>query len=94
MRLPRWFRNALPRSVQRGFRFAASAPGRLVGRVLARSARLAPPAVEWDMTTGPLVGNGLGSLRLQGRSAHLTLSAARLRGETSVLEDVHQERLA
>jgi len=88
------FRNALPRSVQRGFRFAASAPGRVVGRVLARSARLAAPAVEWDLTTGPLVGNGLGSLRLHGRSAHLTLSAARLRGETSVLEDVHQERLA
>lgn len=88
------FRNALPRSVQRGFRFAASRPGRVVGRLLARSARLAHPPVEWDLTAGPLVGNGLGSLRLHGRDAHLTLSAARLRGETSVLEDVHRERLA
>ena len=86
-------RNAVPRSVQRGFRVAASAPARALGRALARSVRLAPPEVDWHLSTGPLVGNGLGVLHLRGRRADLVLHGARLDGERAVLVDRHRERL-
>jgi hypothetical protein len=86
-------RNAVPRSVQRGFRFASSKPASAIGRFLARSARLAPPEVDWHLSTGPLVGNGLGTLRLQGRAAELSLHASRLDGDDAVLVEVHSERL-
>jgi hypothetical protein len=86
-------RNAVPRSVQRGFAFAASRPGGLVGRLLARSARLPRPEVEWHLTTGPLHGNGLGALHLDGDRAELTLLGARLDGDAPVLAEVHRERL-
>ena len=84
-------RNSVPRSVQRGFRFAASRPARLVGRLLARSARLPPPGATWELTTGPLVGNGLGVLRLRGRAARLELHAARRGDRGAVLELVHAQ---
>jgi hypothetical protein len=86
-------RNAVPRNVQRGFRFAASRPASLIGRALARSAGLRPPEVQWQLTAGPLVGNGLGSLRLDRRSAELALEGARLDGQDPVLVPVHAERL-
>ena len=86
-------RNAVPRSVQRGFRFASSRPARAIGRTLARSARLAPPEVDWHLSTGPLVGNGLGTLRLKGRAADLALHAARLDGDDMSLVEVHRQRL-
>jgi hypothetical protein len=86
-------RNAVPRHVQRGFRLAASRPAQLVGRVLARSVRLGPPSVDWHLSAGPLVGNGLGSLRLSGRHAVLTLERAELDGDGAVLVEAHRERL-
>ena len=86
-------RNAVPRGVRRGFRFAASRPAAAVGRLLARSARLPRPSVEWSLTTGPLTGNGVGVLRLEGDAAQVELHAARRQGSTSVLEQVHGERL-
>jgi hypothetical protein len=86
-------RNAVPRSVQRGFRFAASRVGERVGRALARSAGLGPPEVEWTLSTGPLVGNGLGTLHLDGRAAELALHAARRDGDDAVLVEIHRERL-
>ena len=86
-------RNALPSAVRRGFRAAASRPARVLGRALARSAGLRPPSVDWDLRTGPLTGNGLGRLVLDGRSARLSLHAARLRDERAVLEQVHAEQV-
>ncbi len=86
-------RNAVPRSVQRGFAFAASAPARALGRTLARSVGLRPPEVDWHLSTGPLVGNGLGALRLRGRDAELTLHGSRLDGDTARLVEIHRERL-
>lgn len=86
-------RNAVPRNVQRGFRFAASGPARVIGRTLARSARLDPPAVHWHLSTGPLVGNGLGWLHLDGTAAELELLGSRLDGDDSALVELHRERL-
>jgi hypothetical protein len=86
-------RNAVPRIVQRGFTFAASGSGRAVGRLLARSAKLAPPEVEWTLETGPVPGNGLCALRLQGRKAELTMHRSRLDGDDVVLVEVHRQRL-
>lgn len=87
-------RNAVPRSVQRGFRFAASRPARWIGRALARSARLPRPDVDWHLSTGPLVGNGLGALRLTARHAELTLERTGLTPDDDVvLVEAHRERL-
>ena len=86
-------RNAVPRNIQRGFRFAASRPAEAIGRGLARSVRLAPPEVDWHLSAGPLVGNGVGALHLRGRSASLVLHGARLDGDDAVLVDVHRQRL-
>lgn len=86
-------RNAVPRAVQRGFRLSASRPAAALGRLLARSVGAGEPEVDWRVTTGPLTGNGLGVLHLSGRQARLTLHAARLVGEQSVLEPVHSEEL-
>ena len=84
-------RNALPRAVARGFAAAASRPAAVVGRLLARSVRLPPPEVEWDLTTGPLTGNGLGALSLSGREARLTLQSAVMDSGGPRLVEVHRE---
>jgi hypothetical protein len=86
-------RNALPRAVARGFRAASSRPVRAVARALARSAGLRPPAVPWDLTTGPHTGNGLGRLVLDGPRGRVSLHAARLRDGRPVLEEVHGEQV-
>ena len=86
-------RNAVPKSVLRGFTFAASGAGRAVGRVLARSAGLAREQVRWRLEAGPLTGNGLGALRLVDRTAELTLHHSRLDGDRPVLAEVHRQRL-
>ena len=86
-------RNAFPRRLQRAFAFAASPPARLVGRLLALSVRLPPPPVRWAAQRGPLFGNTLGSLRLEGARAHLTLARATTRGGAPVLEVVLERRL-
>jgi hypothetical protein len=85
-------RNAVPAGVRRGFRFSASRPARAVGRLLARSVRLRPPDVDWRLSTGPLLGNGLGVLRLHGTTAELTLHHSVLDGSPRLTE-VHRERL-
>ncbi len=79
-------RNAVPRSVQRGFAFAGSAPARALGRLLARSVGIGRPEVDWQLSHGPFQGNGLGLLQLRGRAAELTLLHARLDGDRAVLE--------
>ena len=86
-------RNAVPRNVQRGFRFAASRTGTAVGRLLAKSVRLPEPDVDWQLSAGPLVGNGLGELRLRPGVARLRLQRAERRGGKSALREVHAEDL-
>ncbi|WP_218566427.1 alkaline phosphatase D family protein [Vallicoccus soli] len=86
-------RNAVPRTVRRGFAAASSGPLRAVGRALRRSVGLPPPPVSWRLTTGPLFGNGIGSLRLSGRTALVRLERALPAGRGPGLRVVHEERL-
>ena len=86
-------RNAVPPSVRRGFAFAATRPATLLGRLLARSVRLPAPEVEWALETGPLTGNGLGTLRLHGRTAEVALHRSSLSGGRSVLTEVHRQTM-
>ena len=86
-------RNAVPRVIRSGFAFAASRAGSAVGRVLARSAGLARDELRWELSVGPLVGNGLGALRLDGPAAELSLSQAVHQDGASVLTEVHRSRL-
>jgi hypothetical protein len=86
-------RNAFPRRFQRAFAFAASPAARLVGRVLAASVRLPRTPVTWRARQGPLFGNTLGSLLLDGATAQVTLSRAVLRDGRPALDMVHRSRL-
>ncbi|MFJ6791514.1 alkaline phosphatase D family protein [Streptomyces angustmyceticus] len=69
--------NSIPGSLQAGFRFGWSRPGRWLGRLLARHGRLTRPAVKWRRTGGPWFGNQLMTLTLAGRTARLALDQAR-----------------
>ena len=87
-------RNAMPRAIERGFRVAWSRPARAVGRLLARSAGLDHPHVEWSLSAGPFTGNGVGALRLHGPAAELTMEQAVLREGEAVLVEVERSSLA
>ncbi|MEW1753951.1 alkaline phosphatase D family protein [Streptomyces angustmyceticus] len=69
--------NSIPGSLQAGFRFGWSRPGRWLGKLLARHGRLTRPAVKWRRTGGPWFGNQLMTLTLAGRTARLALDQAR-----------------
>jgi PhoD-like phosphatase len=60
-------RNPLPRLIRRGQAFAATRGGTAVGRLLARSARLAEPPLRWHIVQGPWFDNNLATLETQGR---------------------------
>jgi hypothetical protein len=86
-------RNAFPSRLRRAFRLAHSRPARWVGLLLRRSARLPPLPADWAVTTGPLFGNGLGSVKLSGTTALVRLERAIDGPEGSSLRVVHQEHL-
>jgi hypothetical protein len=86
-------RNAFPRRLQRAFRFAATPAARLVGRALTASVRLPRTPVEWTAQQGPLFGNTLGALRLDGAQAELALARAVERDGRLALDVVHRSRL-
>jgi hypothetical protein len=86
-------RNAFPNSLRRGFSFANSGAARLVGRALRRSARLPDPPVRWALTTGPLFGNGLGSVRISGSTALVRLERALLEQDGPTLHVTHEEHV-
>lgn len=70
--------NSIPGFMHTGFRFGWSGAGRLLGRLLARHGRLAPPSVSWRRTGGPWFGNHLMTLTLHGRAARLAMHRARV----------------
>jgi hypothetical protein len=86
-------RNAFPRSVQRAFRMAHTGPARRFGAFLRRTVRLAPPPVDWWLSTGPLYGNGVGSLRISGDTMVVRLERAELRGDKGTLLVRHEEQI-
>ncbi|MFE1176314.1 alkaline phosphatase D family protein [Streptomyces sp. NPDC058773] len=69
--------NSIPGSLQAGFRFGWSRPGRWLGKLLARHGRLPRSAVKWRRTGGPWFGNQLMTLTLAGRAARLALDQTR-----------------
>jgi len=69
-------RNPLPGVVSWGQRFASSRVAGRIGRGLARSARVARPALAWAVTGGPAFGNEVAVLEVAGRSALLEVQAA------------------
>lgn len=69
--------NSIPAVMRVGFRFGWSRVGRLLGRALARHARVPQPPLAWRRTGGPWFGNQLMTLTLDGRGARLALDQAR-----------------
>ena len=67
------FRNDLDRRERRVLRFAASRPGRTIGRVLAATARVQRPRIRWRVTDGPYFDNQVATLRIRGRRLELDI---------------------
>ncbi len=62
-----------------GQRFACSRVADRIGRALARSVRVAPPEMAWQVSGGPAFGNEVATLDLDGRRALLTVEKRRPR---------------
>jgi hypothetical protein len=66
------YRKDLARREKLAMRFANGPVGRRLARLLARAARVEPPAdLDWRIVAGPRYANQVGSLTLSGRRAHL-----------------------
>lgn len=61
--------NVMDWYIKPGFRIAWSRAGRAFTRAWAARAGAAPPPVEWERLVGPLFGNTIASLEIDGRSA-------------------------
>jgi PhoD-like phosphatase len=69
------FRNPLDKNERRIMKTAASRAGTAVGRLLARTARVAPPSVRWRYVHDePWFDNQVGTLILEGRRATFQLA--------------------
>jgi PhoD-like phosphatase len=69
------FRNPLTRRQRRAQQLACTSPLRALGRVLARSAGVPRPDVEWRYLSGPAFGNRVGTLEIEGRRALLRVES-------------------
>ena len=89
------FRNPLDESERRVIRASLTKPAEAIARGLARLAGVPDPDVRWRFTEGPYFDNQVGTLRLEGRSAELTLEKT-VPGETdeSSLRTSFRRRLA
>jgi len=59
-----------------GFRLGWSRPAELLGRLVARLARLPAPPLSWDRVAGPFFGNQLATLTVDGRSVTVAFECA------------------
>jgi hypothetical protein len=91
------FRNPLSKKERRTVEFGFSRAGRVIGRVLARAARVPPPPVRWRFQDGdPRFDNQVGTLELDGRRAVARLERAKPSGrgvEHPVLEVADEHSL-
>lgn len=69
-------RNPTQRSVQLADRFTRTGFSRRLGRLLARSAKVAEPGLSWEMTRGPWFHNGIATVALDGREGRLSFDQA------------------
>jgi hypothetical protein len=88
------FRNDLDRTQRRVLRFAASRPGRVVGRALAATARVEDPGIRWRVTDGPYFDNQVATLRIRGRALELDIDKTVAADPEPALERVCRRRLA
>jgi hypothetical protein len=76
------FRNPLDKNERRIMKTAASEPGTIVGRLIARTAGVQPPSVRWRYVHDqPWFDNQVASLRLKGRDASFALEKTEPSGE-------------
>ena len=88
------FRNDLDRRQRRVLRFAASRPGRAVGRALAAAARVEDPGIRWRVTDGPYFDNQVATLRIRGRALEVDIDKTVAGDPHPRLERVCRRRLA
>jgi PhoD-like phosphatase len=68
--------NVLPTRFRRGYRFAESMAGGLVGATLARLAGVRKPGIRWRVSDGPWFDNMLATLEFDGRRARIRFDRA------------------
>jgi hypothetical protein len=61
---------------RRGYQFAESAVGGLVGTALARFAEVRKPGIRWRVSRGPWFDNMLATLEFDGRGARIRFDRA------------------
>jgi hypothetical protein len=88
------FRNDLDLRERRVLRLAASWPGRVIGRVLAASARVEDPGIRWRVTDGPYFDNQVATLRVRGHSLEVDIDKTVAGEPDPRLERVCRRRLA
>ena len=69
-------RNPLNRKMRATQRITSTRAAYWIGRVLARSAKVAPPTLDWAIDQGPSFTNDVGVIELSGRRATLRMEAA------------------
>jgi hypothetical protein len=86
-------RNALARRDRNVLRFAASRAGQRVGKLLRRSVRLGPTSARWQIVEGPLFGNCMAQLTMQGDRCSLLVESAQPDddGEPTLAETLRSE---
>jgi hypothetical protein len=88
------FRNDLDRRERRVVRFAASRPGRAIGRALAATARVEDPGIRWRVTDGPYFDNQVATLRIRGSALEVDIDKTVAGDPHPRLERVCRRRLA
>ncbi|HEX4399318.1 MAG TPA: alkaline phosphatase family protein, partial [Trebonia sp.] len=68
--------NVLPPRFRRGYQFAESAAGGLLGTALARLAGVRKPGIRWRISRGPWFDNMLATLEFDGRRGRIRFDRA------------------
>jgi hypothetical protein len=69
-------RNPLARDMRAAQRITSRRAAYWLGRLLARSAKVPPPSLDWSVDYGPSFTNDVGTIELTGRKAALRMDAA------------------
>jgi hypothetical protein len=90
------FRNALDAHERHMIEFSLTAPGELIGRVLARAAAVPEPEIRWRFREGPYYDNQVATVNVDGRSASMRLekTVGDPESDQRKLEPVYEQRLA
>jgi len=87
--------NRVPPAMKLAFRAGwSTAAERTVRALIGTIARIPRPSVRWHRTAGPLFGNDVMSLTLDGPRAHIRLEQAGPRGDRPGLREMVRLRLA